>query len=231
MPLPAPATAELLKGFPVRHRDSGSELTTPTGAAVLTTLTRSFGTMPTATISAIGYGAGDDRPGPVANMLRVMIAETSSPTGARDRVLLLETQVDDMTGEWIGHLSEKLFAAGALDVWVAPVQMKKSRPGQQVSVLGPLARENALADVLFRESTTFGIRRSEVDRLVLDREIREIDTPWGKVRVKVGSRDGVEVNASPEYEDLKRASEASGLAVREIHQHVLRSFQSGTIDE
>ena len=227
MTLPAPATAELLQGFEVRHRDSGFELMTPTGAAVLTTLAESFGTMPDGRVESIGYGAGNDRPGPVPNMLRVLIARTttsgeSAGTGkARDRVLLLETNIDDMSGEGIGHLTERLFACGALDVWVTPIGMKKSRPGQMVSILGPLESEKELADVLFRESTTFGIRRSEVDRLVLERELCDVETPWGTVRVKVGKRDGEEVSASPEYEDVRKAAEVSGLAVIEVQRQVL----------
>jgi uncharacterized protein (TIGR00299 family) protein len=226
LPLPGPAALELLKGFPVHQLESGAELTTPTGAALLTTLARSFGTLPPSRPLAIGYGAGDDRPGPIPNALRVILAETASPPAESDRVLLLETCIDDMSPQWLGHLMERLFAAGALDVFLAPVLMKKSRPGQQLSVIAPLDREPAVADTLFLESTTFGVRRMEVERLILEREIHPLETPWGEVRIKVGRRGGKETCASPEYEDLRRAAAAAGLPLREVHQRVLEMWRS-----
>jgi len=230
MPLPAPATAELVRGFPVEHRESGYELCTPTGAAVLTTLAKSFGPLGEARIEEIGYGAGNDRPGAIANMLRVMIAtkeleqpaSTSTAPANRDQVVLLETNVDDMSGEWIGHLFERLLEEGALDVWLTPIQMKKSRPGQQISVLAKAENEHALTALLFAESTTFGVRRSELGRWILDREIREVETEWGTVRVKVGSCDGEEVVVSPEYEDLREVAKSSGKSLRHAHRDIVR---------
>jgi uncharacterized protein (TIGR00299 family) protein len=224
LPLPAPATLEVLKGIPIRHVDSSAELTTPTGAALLAGLSRSFGILPACRVQAIGYGAGDDRPGPTPNVLRVILAEREAAPVGTDRVALLETNIDDMSPEWLGYLMDRLFEAGALDVYLSPVLMKKSRPAQQVSVLAPLQKEEQIAEILFVESTTFGFRRQEVERRVLDRELRKVETPWGAVQVKVGSRSGVVVSVSPEYEDLRRAALAAHLPIKEVHRRVLEDF-------
>lgn len=226
LPLPAPATLELLRGFPVRQVGSADELTTPTGAALLTTLSKSFGLMPPSRPTAIGYGAGSDRPGPVPNVLRVILANRLGSLSETDRVLLLETNIDDMSPQWLGHLMEKLFAAGALDVFMTPILMKKSRQAHQVSVIAPLEREGDVAETLFTESTTFGVRRSEVDRLVLARAVHTVETPWGSVRIKVGSLAGREASASPEYEDLRRAAANANLPLKLIHQRVLELFRN-----
>jgi uncharacterized protein (DUF111 family) len=182
-------------------------------------------------IAAIGYGAGDDRPGPVPNALRVIIGERAAGQApgsrpAADRVVVLETNIDDMSPEWLGHLMERLFAAGALDVTFAPILMKKSRPAQEVKVIGPLHAEDALARTLFAESTTFGLRRLEMERIVLERESTAVDTPWGRVRVKVGRLGGGAVTASPEFEDLRAAAQAGGVPLKEVHEQVLRAFRS-----
>ncbi|MCZ6793036.1 MAG: nickel pincer cofactor biosynthesis protein LarC [Planctomycetota bacterium] len=229
LPLPAPATLALLTGFPVRQVDSGAELTTPTGAALLTTLARSFGTMPDGRVTAVGFGAGDDRPGPVPNCLRVILGEGAGH-GASDRVVLIETNVDDMSPEWSSHLMDKLFESGALDVFLTPILMKKSRPAHQVSVIARLSQEQSVTDTLFRESTTFGIRRSEVERSVLDREVRPVRTEWGDVRIKVGRRGGAVVTAAPEYEDLKRLAERANLPLKEAHEVVMRLYRSTESD-
>ena len=231
LPLPAPATLELLKGYPVEHRDSRAELTTPTGAALLTTLASSFGTMPPLVIQAVGYGAGDDRPGPVPNALRVIVGEAAArpepapPKGAPERVVVLEASVDDMSPQWLGNLMDRLFEAGALDVSFAPITMKKSRPAQEIKVLAPLEGEGAVVRTLFEESTTLGVRRTETDRIVLEREMASVDTPWGPVRVKIGRLGDREVSAQPEYEDLKRAAREAGKPLKEIHATVLELWR------
>lgn len=230
--LPAPATIELLRGVPVEQRESGFELTTPTGAAILSTLARGFGPMPAARVVAVGYGAGNDRPGPVPNCLRVILAEVESESGSsasrnstrRDTVVVLETNIDDMSPEWLGYLSERLFESGALDVTIAPVLMKKGRAAHAVSVIAPPALEDRLAGILFSEGTTFGIRRREMERLILDRELREVDTPWGRVRIKLGRKGDTIVSASPEYEDLRAAAAKAGLPLRDIHRRALELF-------
>jgi hypothetical protein len=224
-PLPAPATLEILRGAPVRQRDCSFELTTPTGAALARTLAAGFGPMPPLEIHAVGYGAGDDRPGEVPNLLRVVIGASSLRAG-RDRVVSLETNIDDMTPEWLGHLLEELLAHGALDVTLSPILMKKSRPGHALSVLVLPGREAAIEEVLFRESTTFGVRRQEIDRLVLERRWVEVDTALGRARVKVGERDGEVLSAAPEFEDLRALARQHRVSIREAHRLVLEAYHA-----
>jgi hypothetical protein len=224
IPLPAPATLELLRGFPVRQRETGYELTTPTGAALAVTLARGFGPMPELVVSAIGYGAGDDRPLAVPNVLRVVLGERTGAAPISDRVVCLETNVDDMSPQWLGHLVERLLAEGALDAWLVPAQMKKSRAAHEIRVLAPLGSEERLAEILFHETTTFGVRRFEVDRWVLDRSFETVTTPWGEVRIKVGRREGRVLSATPEYEDLRRAAAKGGVPLKEVHRRALSEY-------
>ena len=221
IPLPAPATLELLRGFPVEQIDSQAELTTPTGAALLTTLSRNFGTIPPMQVLATGYGAGDDRPGPVPNMLRLVLGEAKGEVLKGDRVVVLETNIDDMSPEWTGNLMERLFEAGALDVTATAVLMKKSRPAQEIKVVAPLSGEAKVLQTLFRESTTFGLRRTETNRVILEREMRTVETPWGPVKVKVGRLGTEVITTSPEYEDLRTVSAKAGLPLKAVHQRVL----------
>jgi hypothetical protein len=225
MPLPAPATLELLRGFPIEQRDSRAELTTPTGAALLTTLAGSFGTLPPLRVETIGYGAGDDRPGPIPNAIRLIIGERTA-AAANDRVVVLETHIDDMSPEWLGYLQEKLFEAGALDVSVAPLVMKKSRPAHALKVIVTHAVEPQALRILFAESTTFGLRRQDVERVILTRELHPVETPWGTVRVKVGRAAGDVMTAAPEYEDLRAAAQRAGRPLKEVHERVLELFRA-----
>lgn len=227
MPLPAPATANLLRGFPIRQVDSGAELTTPTGAALMTTLAKDFGTMPPLRVTATGFGAGDDRQGSTPNALRVFLGELEETPAGRDRVLLLETNIDDMSPEWIGHLVDRLLEEGALDVSVSPILMKKNRPAHKITIMAPLLREQEITHTLFCESTTIGVRRTETERVVLERETEEIGTPWGKIRIKIARHGGEQVGASPEFEDLKRAAASSGLPLKELHRQALEIFHQG----
>ena len=227
MPLPAPATANLLKGFPIRQVESEAELTTPTGAALMTMLAESFGTMPPIEITATGFGAGDERPGTTPNALRVFLGEMEEAPAGRDRVLLLETNVDDMSSEWIGHLMDRLFEDGALDVAVTPILMKKNRPAHKLTIIAPLQREKEITDTLFCESTTIGVRRTETERIVLERETEEIEAPWGTIRIKIARHRGEQVGASPEFEDLKRAAASSGLPIKEIHRLAMEIYHRG----
>lgn len=232
MPLPAPATAELLVGFPIEQRETRAELTTPTGAALLTTLARRFGTLPPMTPQSIGYGAGDDRPGLVPNVLRVLIGEaresipSSPPSG--DRVLLLESNVDDMSPEWMSHLMERLFAAGALDVWLTPILMKKGRSAHELRVLAPLDKETTVTRTLFQESTTFGLRRREVDRVTLSRDFHTIKTRWGDVKIKVGRLDGDVLTAAPEYDDLRTVAAKAKKPLKDVHALVMAEYRKAT---
>ena len=222
-PLPAPATVGILQGVPVHHRECGYELTTPTGAALARGFARGFGMMPDMTIEAVGYGAGNDRPGEIPNLLRVILG-TANTSPERDRVTLLETHLDDTNPQWLGHLMDRLLEAGALDVSVTPILMKKSRPAHRLSVMVSPANTRTVEDLLFRETTTFGIRKQEIDRLVLARRWVDVVTDWGTVRVKVGERDGEVLSATPEYEDLRKLAEANGRSLKDAHQRVMQRY-------
>lgn len=219
MPIPAPATAELLRGHPVVRVDEPFELVTPTGAALLMTwksLLPASGAY-AAVRHGVGFGqrALTSRP----NLLRATLAEAVSEAAAAtagDQVVLLEANLDDCPGEWLGAAMEKLLAADALDVWFAPIQMKKHRPGVLLSVLCEPGRAEALKGVVFTETTTFGIRESMRSRTVLARRVVLAETPYGPVRVKIGSRNGIDTIAQPEFEDCRRAAERHGVAVRAV---------------
>ena len=217
LPLPAPATLELLRGVPVLSRDVEGELVTPTGAAILTTLAKGFGPFPPITVEKIGYGAGQ-KDFPFPNLLRLLVGTTSPTLDARMETLtLLEANIDDLNPEFYGHLMERLFAAGALDVYLTPVQMKKNRPGVLLSVTCPPAQAEALAALVFAETTTIGLRRQEVRRWVLARERVEVETPYGTVGVKVARLGGKVMTASPEYEDCRRLALESGVPLKEVY--------------
>jgi len=221
LPVPAPAVVELVRGVPTAECDEPGELTTPTGAAVLVTLAEAFGTMPAMVPQAIGYGAGARRGQDVPNVLRVVVGEAvaGGRTAAEsDVVWLLEANLDDATGETLGAATEALFEAGALDVWLTPATMKKGRPGVVLACLAPENRRGAVENAVFRETTTFGLRRTRVDRTKLQREHVAVETPFGSVRVKVGRREGRVVTALPEYEDCLRLAGQQGVAFREVYE-------------
>lgn len=213
LPLPAPATLELLKGIPTVPILVEWETVTPTGAALLRTFVESFGPLPAMTIDAVGYGAGRDRPGPVPNLLRIVGGHSGSFQA--DRVVVIETNLDDLVPEHFEYLMERLFEAGALDVGLQHLQMKKNRPGFLVRVLGRPRDRVALSQILFAESTAIGVRTSDWDRLVLPREQHRVATRYGRLRVKViGGGDRVMV--SPEYDDCKRAARKNDVPLRDV---------------
>ena len=217
LPVPGPATAELLRGFVVRIGDGQGELVTPTGAAIVSALGRS-GAMPARfVVDRVGYGAGDrelaDRP----NLLRVLLGEPSTTVGV-DSLLLIETNLDDFNPELYEHVMERLFACGARDVFFTPIHMKKNRPAILLSVLADPERRDTLTRVLFDETTTLGVRLVSVDRLRVEREVRTVHTPFGDVRVKIGKDPGGHVNVAPEYEDCKRLASAAGVALKRVYQ-------------
>lgn len=219
LPLPAPATLELLTGIPTVPAHVEWETVTPTGAAILRTVVDAFGPQPAMTIERIGYGAGNDRPGPMPNLLRAVLGEEGGWRG--DRVVAIETNLDDFVPEHFDYLLERLLEAGALDVSIQHVQMKKNRPGFLLRVLARPSDREALARIVFAESTAIGVRMAEWDRLVLERESVRLSTAFGSVRVKVvrGIDGGVEI--SPEYDDCKRIAKRSGTALREVVDRVL----------
>jgi hypothetical protein len=218
-PVPPPAVVELMRGRPTRACDETGELTTPTGAAILVTLAESFGPMPAMTVDAIGYGAGARQGERTPNVVRVVLGRPCDEAGAEaDAVWLLEANLDDATGETLGATTQSLFAAGALDVWLAPVTMKKGRPGVVLACLADDARLAALEETIFRETTTFGVRRSRVLRTKLAREHVDVQTPFGRVRIKVGRRAGQIVTAMPEYDDCLRLAGEKGAAFRDVYE-------------
>ena len=223
MPVPAPATAQLIEGVPVYSTGTQAELLTPTGALVVTDYADRYGPMPAMRVQQIGYGAGDrDLPG-TPNVLRVVIGDDGG-TSSLQRVVVLESEIDDMNPQIFGVLMDRLYAAGALDVFYAPIQMKKNRPGTLVSVVALPEHREALSEVLFRETTTLGVRFREMDRERLEREELTVDTPLGPIRFKVARRLGVVVNAAPEFDDCVRVAEEKGLSVKDVQSVATKSY-------
>ncbi len=216
MMLPSPGTLELLKGFKLRHAPVDFEMVTPTGAAILAALAEKTEDLPSVDVQAIGYGAGTmefkDRP----NLLRVTLGEISKGF-AQDRILALEANLDDMNPLGFEILYPRLFKAGALDVYVTPILMKKMRPAYKLSVLLEHSRKNEISEVVFKNSTTFGVRFLELDRFLLKRQMVKIPTRFGKIPVKVGSMDGHPHIVSPEYEDCKKIALKRGMAFRSVY--------------
>jgi uncharacterized protein (TIGR00299 family) protein len=227
MPLPAPGTAELLKGIPLADSTADFEQTTPTGAAILATVAKSFGPLPAMTIEAVGYGAGSADPKNLANVLRIFVGHGDEGLGA-DRVWVLETNLDDVAGELIGHATTLLLAAGALDVFVTSIQMKKNRPGVMLSVLCDDRHVPALEQILFRETGTLGVRRYPAQRRILDRKATTVETPLGTIRGKLAWPDGPARPArfSPEYDDCARIAAERGVPLLEVYQAAHSAYQS-----
>jgi len=221
-PVPAPATAELLKNSAVYSSGTQGELVTPTGAAIITTVAESFGDMPNMRIERIGYGTGDkdfDHP----NMLRVFIGELhENDLFERDVVSIIETNIDDMNPQVFEYVQEKLFGAGALDVYMTHILMKKNRPAVQMTVLCEPELENTLSEIVFRETTTIGVRIRREARKKLTRETVEVDTDLGKVRLKISTLAGEVINRTPEYEDCKRIARESKRPLREVMAQIKR---------
>ena len=235
MPVPAPATMEMLATFPVRSVDIEGELVTPTGAAIVTTLADSSkaGRMPDMRVIATGYGAGKKQfKADMPNLLRVVIGESDdtatgdSTTGdsTPQTITVLETNIDDQSPELFEMLMSRAFAAGALDVFLTPIQMKKNRPSQLLTVLCPTDKAEQLATVVFAETGTFGIRAREQRRYTLERSWQTVETVYGPIRIKVGRRYGEIVSTTPEYEDCKAAAEKHGVALRKVFAAALAAI-------
>ncbi len=216
MPVPAPATAMLLKNMPLAKAPVTGELVTPTGAAILATLVNEFTEQPTMTIERIGCGAGKRDPWEQPNILRVFLGHSNSIAAASDVVTVLETNLDDVPGEVIGYCMETLFAAGALDVFTVPIQMKKNRPGVLLSVIATTESVARIEAILFRETGTFGIRKHTATRSKLNRQSVVIQTAWGPVQAKRGWREESSI-LTPEYEDCARIAREHGVPLREVY--------------
>ena len=214
-PLPAPATLEILTGIPLRQIDEEKELITPTGAALLAEFTTSFGPMPEMKIEKIGYGLGTRDSAPRPNVLRAILGETTE-SGEADEVTQIETNLDDLSPELAGAAMERLFAAGALDVFFTAAQMKKNRPGFVLTVIASDEKTDELVRILLTETSAFGVRMHRVRRTKLRREIQEVETPYGRVQVKLGYLGETLVQRAPEYESCAALARANQVGVREV---------------
>jgi uncharacterized protein (TIGR00299 family) protein len=219
LPVPAPATAELLRGAPVYTSGIARELVTPTGAAIATTLATRYAEIPEMTLRAVGYGAGSADFVEKANVLRILIGDGAASEAGEHwdaPVSVIETNLDDMSPQIYGYLVDRVLAAGALDVFSTPVQMKKNRPGTLVTILCEQAHVARMIDLVFRETTTIGVRTHDVRRKVLDRELVPVETAFGEVRVKISRMNGSVLNATPEYEDCQRIAAEKGIPLRQV---------------
>ncbi len=221
--IPAPATAELLCGIPIAESHVEAELTTPTGAAILATLAERFGPVPSMTVRQVGYGAGQMDLPERANVLRLILGEVAAPD-EDDAVCLVETNLDDTSGEMIGYACSRLWHAGALDVFTTAIQMKKNRPGVTLSVLCRASDAPAVEAVLFRETSTLGVRRWPVARQVLARTTHRVATPWGEVEGKVGFPIEGPPRFSPEFESCRRMATEHDLPLREVYDAAQKAF-------
>ena len=221
LPVPAPATAELLRGAPTHSSGIRRELVTPTGAAIATTMATSFEKIPPMKLRAIGYGAGSADLAEKPNVLRLLIGEraeaSADAAGAGgESVTVIETNVDDMSPQIYGYFVERALAAGALDVFSTPAQMKKNRPGLLVTLLSEAANVSRLIDLVFRETTTIGVRTYEVRRKTLEREFEAVETAFGPVRMKLSRMDGTILNAAPEFEDCQKIAAEKDVPLKQV---------------
>ncbi|MGC9995990.1 MAG: nickel pincer cofactor biosynthesis protein LarC [Terriglobia bacterium] len=222
LPVPAPASLELLKDLPIYSSGVDGELVTPTGAALISTLATGFGPIPPMRVERIGYGAGAREIPGHPNLARLLLGESAEPVRVRDGapgdevVSVIEANVDDMSPQLYGYFIDQALAAGALDVTCTPIQMKKDRPGILLSVLCTPEKGDALAQMLFEQTTTIGVRIYEARRKILERELVSIQTPYGAVNVKVAKRDGKVLNVAPEYEDCRRLASEKGVPLKQV---------------
>src|SRR6476646_7773768 len=215
-PVPPPAVAELLKGVPFYSMDVQGELLTPTGAAIITTVCKEFGPIPQMITEATGYGAGTRQYKDFPNVLRVMIGETDADAANDERLTMLETNIDDLSPQILGHVMDRALALGALDCYFTPVQMKKNRHGTLVSILCEGKAEEEFLKLLFMETTTLGVRRYQVERRALQRSVMRVETQYGPIDVKVAHLNGRVVNEMPEFEQVRAAASKAGVALKVV---------------
>jgi pyridinium-3,5-bisthiocarboxylic acid mononucleotide nickel chelatase len=219
-PVPPPAVAELLKGVPFYSSDIAGELLTPTGAAIITTVCKEFGPLPQMTTEAVAYGAGTRQYKDFPNVLRVLLGETEAGVATDERLWMIETNIDDMSPQLLGHVMDRAFELGALDCYFTPVQMKKNRPGVLLSVLCERDRKEPLMKLLFTETTTLGVRSYEVERRALRRSVTQVETVYGPIGVKVAHLNGHVVNEMPEFEDVRAAAAKAGVPLKIVEDAV-----------
>ncbi|MHB1456426.1 MAG: nickel pincer cofactor biosynthesis protein LarC [Armatimonadota bacterium] len=227
IPIPAPATVELLTGIPVYSTGIESELVTPTGAALISSIASGFGDIPSMTLQKTGYGAGKKDFG-IPNVLRVLISESVEKTLSipSHKVSILETNIDDMNPEFYDSLFEKLFKAGALDVYISPVQMKKNRPASLLCAICPPDKVDIAAEIILRNTTSFGVRISSAERRCLDRAWETVSTAYGDIRIKVGMLNGETITESPEYEDCKAAAQSNDIPLKKVYEAALQTYSN-----
>jgi uncharacterized protein (TIGR00299 family) protein len=225
-PVPAPATVKLLGSAPVYSGTVQKELVTPTGALLVSSYASSFGPIPAMAIDQVGYGAGDNDFPSTPNVLRILVGRAADARPAGERVVVIECEIDDMNPQLFGVAMDRLYAAGALEVFYVPVQMKKNRPGTLLTVVAPPQLRSSLSDIIFTETTTIGVRYAELDRECLRREHVTVKTSVGDVRMKLAWRDGRLVNAVPEFEDCNTLAAANHLPVKEIQSLAVKAFDS-----
>ena len=218
LPLPAPAVSKILKGIPVYGTDIDAELVTPTGAAIMKGICTEFSSMPAMTLEKTGYGAGTAEFADIPNLLRVWIGKDENVS--RSRLTRLSTCIDDMNPEWFPHVMDKLFDAGALDVFLRPVYMKKGRPGHELVVLSPSGMEENLRNIIFSETTTIGIRFTAEARHLLPRHAADLKTPWGMIRAKIIERPGGKQEIVPEYEECRKIAGENGVPLARVYREV-----------
>jgi uncharacterized protein (TIGR00299 family) protein len=229
LPVPAPATANLLQGKPTYSNGVQRELVTPTGAAIVATLCDSFGPQPAMSVASIGYGAGTADIEGQPNVLRIMIGEAAAKAvpGYDQEITVIEANLDDMNPQIYGYFQEKALAAGALDVFTTPVQMKKNRPGTLLTVLCQSSEAQALISLIFAETTTFGVRTHSAQRRVLPRESVKVSTTFGEVSIKLSRVNGRILHVSPEYDDCRKLAVEKNVPLQRVINEALRSYESG----
>lgn len=223
--VPAPATAELLKGIPLAPSPVAAELTTPTGAAIVATVADEFGALPAMTMERIGLGAGDKDFAEQANLLRLIVG-TADESLASDQAWVLETNLDDVSGEVIGHTTTLLLEAGALDVYTTPIQMKKNRPGVILSALSPTTLVPKLEKIIFRETKTLGVRRWLVSRHKLERRPHAVETTWGRIEGKLATLADGSTSFSPEFESCRRIAQQRNAPLQDVYDAALQAYRS-----
>jgi len=224
LPVPAPATLKLLKGIPTYSSGVKKELTTPTGAAIISFYAEKFQSMPPMTILKDGYGAGDKIVSSLPNLLRVILGEMEGEV--LEKLVMIETNIDDMNPEIYDSVMESLFKSGAVDVYFSPILMKKNRPATKISVLSESSNREILSKILLTETSSFGVRFHEVDRIILDREVLSLKTSFGVIKIKLGRMGDKIVQASPEFEDCKKAARKNKLPVKNVYDLVLALAQN-----
>jgi uncharacterized protein (TIGR00299 family) protein len=227
LPVPAPATAKLLQGKPTYSNGVQKELVTPTGAAIVATLCDHFGPQPPMSVSAIGYGAGSAELEGQPNVVRIMIGEAAEKIvpGFDEEISVIEANLDDMNPQIYGYFSEKAFTAGALDVYTAPVQMKKNRPGTLLTVLCKPTDTNTLMSLIFAETTTFGARTYTAQRRTLPRESVNVHTQFGDVRIKLSRLNGRILHVAPEFEDCRKLAVEKNVPLQRVISDALRAYE------